>query len=155
MQTRRRQLSGPESLLPHRDLKKYPRVKQAIELLFLYANANTPEDLMSWLNLKIPIIGDEGRCQIAAKSLLETAKEYPETFFGFYDDQGKFIPGYISLIAHKKILRDQFTDPLDNILSMRILSGMKVDQVVALAKKQGYSTNSETVRKRVQDWDRG
>ena len=135
--------------LPYGDFDKFPDVGRAAGILMAYKNLTDYKQFVEWLNWSVPV--GNGWTRKAPTELLIIGQQYPEAIFGFFDD-ANFVPGILPLLMmHPRL----YTDPLDDILSEEELSGMIVDEVVAMAHKRGMkSCNNDLVRKRVQDWDR-
>jgi hypothetical protein len=156
MQSRLQYLSSAFKRLPHGDLEKYPDMRQAAEIICGYAFSNTPEEIKAWLDWRVDIIGHkDGWQRLVPFQLFILGKTYPSDVFGFFDEDNRFVPGILPLLAHKRGVEDLYTDALDDILCEEDLSGKKIDEVVYMAHKRGMKCSNEVVRKRVQDWDRG
>ena len=124
--------------LPRGDFQKHPESRHIVTLISGYANSKTPEEIGVWLNQKVDIRGHKGGwLRLAAFELLILGKEYPDTVFGFFNEDNTFVPGLLPLMARKIGVEDIYTDPLDDILSEEIISGLTLDEVVAMAGKRG------------------
>jgi len=156
MQARDQYLRKACKRLPHGDLEKHPEIRQACEIIRGYVVSNTPEEIKAWCDWKVPIIGHkDGWQRLAPFELLIQGKSYPETIFGFFDkNDNTFVPGILPLLAYKKGIEDLYTDALDDILSEEELSGITIDEVVAMCVTRGLKTNNDVVRQRVKEWDR-
>jgi hypothetical protein len=111
--------------------------------------AGAGDEWENFLTRSVPHPSFKGIQPTSPQILVTAIKQYPHFMLGFWNDKRKFIPGVLSALAD-----DSWTDVLEETLTTEPLSGLTVDEVVAICAERGQMTSNETVRKRVDDWDR-
>jgi len=132
-------LSNYGKSLPQADFEKYPEVKSAC---------------LAYINYLTNEISETDKDKAIA-NVMYFAKVYPDTFFGYIDDDNKFVLGLIPILGFITSNPKTYNDHLDDILSEEDLHNLTQDEVVFLAYDRGMKgCNSALLRQRVKNWDK-
>jgi hypothetical protein len=137
-QARERMLSKYNSQLPERDFTKNPEIELAITLITEYFFNDSPTVVRNSI-LQI---------------LMDKAKKYPDTLWGFWNNDNKFISGLIPLMANLAIKGKEYEDELDYILCEENISESTQSEVIKLAADRGTKLTIDALKKRIKGWDK-
>ena len=132
-------LSNYGKPLPQGDFEKYPEVRSACLAFISYLSNAISET-------------DKDK---AIAAVMYFAKLYPDTFFGYINDDKEFVLGLIPTLGFMASRPKTYNDHLDDILSEDDLHDLTQDEVVAIAYDRGMKgCNSALLRQRVKNWDK-
>jgi hypothetical protein len=132
-------LSNYGKSLPQSDFEKYPEVQQCCLAFIRYLENDISE-------------ADKDK---AIAAIMFFAKIYPDTFFGYINDDKQFVLGLIPILGFISLRPKTYNDHLDDILSEDDLHNLTQDEVVSMACDRGMKgCNSALLRQRVKNWDK-
>lgn len=111
-------------------------------------HADSPKEFEAWLKWHLPNPSHKGFLISAPQALVTSIKTDPHFLLGFWNEKREYVPGVLSAMSD-----DAYTDTVEEILSVEILSGLTIDEVVSLCARRGQKTNNDAVRQRVMNWE--